>query len=104
ARGLKTAYLVSVPSTARSTFPRHTDDLQRYEFSEPQMGLPFRIVVYARDKPTADAGARAAFDRIKQLNDILSDYEDDSELSRLSRMAGAGQEVKVSDELCLVLK
>ena len=96
--------MVGVSRCARSTFPRHTDDLQRYEFSEPQMGLPFRIVVYARDKPTADAGARAAFDRIKQLNDILSDYEDDSELSRLSRMAGAGQEVKVSDELCLVLK
>src|SRR5207249_1558936 len=47
---------------------------------------------------------RGAFDRIKQLNDIVSEYEDDSELSRLSRMAGAGQEVKVSDELCLVLK
>ena len=96
--------MVGVSRCARSTFPRHTGDLQRYEFSEPQMGLPFRIVVYARHKPTADAGARAAFDRIKQLNDILSDYEDDSELSRLSRMAGAGQEVKVSDELCLVLK
>jgi len=68
------------------------------------MGLPFRIVVYARDKPTAEAAARAAFNRIKQLNDILSDYEDDSELSRLSRTAGSGQALKVSEELWLVLK
>jgi len=85
-------------------FSRHTEDLQRYEFNEPQMGLPFRIVVYAGDKPTAEAAARAAFNRIKQLNDILSDYEEDSELSRLSRTAGSGQVVKVSDELWLVLK
>ncbi len=68
------------------------------------MGLPFRIVLYAPDEPTAEAAARAAFDRIRQLNAILSDYEDDSELSRLSRTAGSGQAVKVSDELWLVLK
>ena len=102
--GLQTGLLAILLLTACSTFPRHTEDLQRYEFSEPQMGLPFRIVVYARDKPTAEAAARAAFNRIKQLNDILSDYEDDSELSRLSRTAGSGQAVKVSEELWLVLK
>ena len=102
--GLQTGLLAILLLTACSTFPRHTEDLQRYEFSEPQMGLPFRIVVYARDKPTAEAAARAAFNRIKQLNDILSDYEDDSELSRLSRTAGSGQALKVSEELWLVLK
>ena len=102
--GLQPGLLAILLLTACSTFPRHTEDLQRYEFSEPQMGLPFRLVVYARDKPTAEAAARAAFNRIKQLNDILSDYEDDSELSRLSRTAGSGQAVKVSEELWLVLK
>ncbi len=102
--GLQTGLLAILLLTACSTFPRHTEDWQRYEFSEAQMGLPFRIVVYAPDKPTAEAAARAAFNRIKQLNDLLSDYEDDSELSRLSRTAGSGQAVKVSDELWLVLK
>jgi len=67
-------------------------------------GLPFRIVLYAPDKPPAKAAARAAFDRIQQLNAILSDYEDDSELSRLSRTAGSGQAVRVSDDLWFVLK
>jgi len=81
--GLQTGLLALLLLTACSTFPRHTEDLQRYEFSEPQMGLPFRIVLYAPDKPTAEAAARAAFDRIHQLNAVLSDYEDDSELSRL---------------------
>src|SRR2546426_2153198 len=77
--------------------------LQRYEFSEPQMGVPFRIVLYAPNKETANASARAAFDRIKQLNDILSDYDDDTELSRLSRSSGPGRAVKVSDDLWRVL-
>src|SRR5439155_9257337 len=79
-------------------------ELERFEFSEPQMGLPFHVVLYAKDKPTAEASARAAFDRIQQLNDRLSDYETDSELSRLSQTAGSGQAVQVSDELWFVLE
>src|SRR5256885_15943234 len=77
--------------------------LHRCEFPEPQMGVPFRIVLYVPNKETANASARAAFDRIKQLNDILSDYDDDSELSRLSRSSGLGRAVKVSDDLWRVL-
>lgn len=77
--------------------------LQRYEFSEPQMGVPFRIVLYATDQERATASARAAFDRIKQLNDILSDYDDNSELSRLSGTSGQNRAVKVSDDLWRVL-
>ena len=68
----------------------HSTGLKRFEFSEPQMGLPFRIVLYAPDKPTAETSARAAFDRIQRLNAILSDYDTDSELSRLSQTAGSG--------------
>ena len=68
------------------------------------MGVPFRIVLYAPDKPTADQAARAAFGRIKQLNDILSDYDTDSELSRLSQTAGSGRAIQVSADLWFVLK
>jgi thiamine biosynthesis lipoprotein len=102
--GLQISLLAILLLAACATVPRDAQDLQRYEFSEPQMGLPFRIVLYASDKPSAEAGARAAFGRIQQLNAILSDYEDDSELSRLSRTAGSGQAVRVSDELWFVLK
>jgi thiamine biosynthesis lipoprotein len=52
---------------------------------------------------TAEAAALAAFSRIKQLNDIMSDYDADSELSRLSRTSGSGRAVKVSDDLWRVL-
>ena len=79
-------------------------DSRRYEFSEPQMGLPFHIVLYAPDQAIAHAAAGAAFDRIRQLNDILSDYDTDSELSRLSQTSGSGKVVQVSDDLWFVLQ
>jgi thiamine biosynthesis lipoprotein len=84
---------------ATSTLPQ-----QRFEYTRPEMGTPFRIVLYAVDKPSADAAANAAFARIKQLNDILSDYDTDSELSRLSQTAGGGKAVKVGDDLWHVLE
>ncbi|MFN7138466.1 MAG: FAD:protein FMN transferase [Limisphaerales bacterium] len=78
--------------------------LQRFEFQEPQMGVPFRIVLYAPDEPRAEAVAKAAFARVSHLNSLLSDYDYDSELSRLSRTSGSGQKVPISPELWTVLK
>jgi thiamine biosynthesis lipoprotein len=78
--------------------------LTRYEFERPEMGAPFRIVMYAASGEAATNAAEAAFVRVSQLNDILSDYEYDSELNQLSRTSGSGTEVKVSDDLWNVLK
>ena len=78
--------------------------LSRYEFSRPEMGVPFRIVLYAATEVEADTAANAAFARIAQLNDILSDYDPDSELSKLSRTSGSGRKIKLSDELWFVLQ
>jgi FAD:protein FMN transferase len=80
------------------------EQLDRFEFIEPQMGVPFRIVLYAPDSSTAQKAARAAFDRVAQLNESMSDYETDSELNELSRSSGQNQAVRVSDDLWLVLK
>jgi FAD:protein FMN transferase len=78
--------------------------LSRFEFTQPQMGLPFRIVLFAENEARATNAAAAAFDRIRQLNDIMSDYDSDSELSRLSQTAGKGEAVPVSRDLWTVLK
>ncbi len=67
------------------------------------MGLPFRVSLYAADEVTAKAAADAAFARIAVLNGILSDYDPDSELSRLSRSSGQGKVVPVSTTLWKVL-
>ena len=77
--------------------------LARYEFTEPQMGVPFKLIVYAGDEAAANRAARAAFKRIEELNAILSDYEDESELNRLGRGSPHAEPVKVSDDLFRVL-
>jgi FAD:protein FMN transferase len=77
--------------------------LQRFEFTEPEMGVPFRIVLYAPEAEAAQAAGRAAFNRVAQLNEIMSDYETDSELNELSRTSGQGKAVHVSDDLWRVL-
>src|SRR5665213_1380631 len=77
--------------------------LKRYEYHNPEMGSPFRIVLYAYNQLAADAAAKAAFQRIAQLNDIMTDYDTDSELNRLSQTSGSGKEIHVSDDLWTVL-
>ncbi|WP_020469892.1 FAD:protein FMN transferase [Zavarzinella formosa] len=77
----------------------------RFEFEEPHMGTKFRIVLYAKDRATADAAAKESFARVAELNRVMSDYLADSELSKLcakSTKALAGP-VKVSDDLFPVL-
>ena len=78
-------------------------NLSRYEFERPEMGVPFRFVLYAPDQKSAEAAAESAFERVKQLNSIMSDYDPDSELSKLSAGSGQGQAVAVSPDLWLVL-
>lgn len=77
--------------------------LQRFEFEQAQMGVPFRIVLYAESQAAAETAARAAFARVAELNQVFSDYEDDSELTKLSHTSGSGQAVPVSDELWRLL-
>ena len=67
------------------------------------MGLPFRIVLYTESQARAAAAARVAFARVAELNQIFSDYEDDSELTLLSRSSGSGRAVPVSEELWRLL-
>jgi thiamine biosynthesis lipoprotein len=100
---LVTLGLLLAAAVAGRTAAPNGAALERFEFSEPQMGVPFRVVFYAPDPATATNAARAVFARIRALNDVLSDYEFDSELSRLSRTAGRGETVPVSAELWTVL-
>jgi len=84
-----------------NSFPQA--NLHRYEAEQPQMGIPFRIVLYAPSDAVAEAAINAAFARIKALNQIFSDYENTSELTALNRTAGQGKVVPVSKELWEVL-
>src|SRR3954447_23760435 len=77
---------------------------QRFVFEKAEMAVPFRITLYAPDADTARAVSDAAFRRVEALNSILSDYDPDSELSRLGQGSGQGQRVRVSTALWRVLE
>ena len=76
----------------------------RCEYRQTHMGMPFRLVLYAADQASGDVAAAAAFQRISDLNRSLSDYEADSELSRLSKTSGTGAVVPLSADLARVLE
>jgi len=75
----------------------------RYEFQKPLMGSPFRLVFYAPDDSTAESAAHTVFAHLEQLNTLMSDYLDGSEINRLSGLSGRGKWVRVSDDLFAVL-
>ena len=77
--------------------------LQRFEFSHPAMGTLITITLYAPDLAAAKAAAAAAFQRIDALEDIMSDYQADSELMRLCDQP-FGTPVPVSKDLFDVLQ
>jgi thiamine biosynthesis lipoprotein len=83
--------------------PAPQQTLARYEFEQVEMSVPIRVVLYAPDKEAARAAAKAAFDRFRALNAVMSDYDETSELRRLCDTAGQGKAVKVSDDLWRVL-
>jgi FAD:protein FMN transferase len=76
--------------------------LKRYEYSLPRMGSIFHIELYAPDDATASRAAEAAFARAEDLEQIMSDYRDDSELMRLAR-EGARAPFPASNDLYDVL-
>jgi len=80
-----------------------TEDLQRFEFSQLHMGTPFRIVLYTGDEAQARRASDAAYARIQEIDRIFSDYNPESEVSRLGRTAGSGRAVHVSPDLWRLL-
>ena len=79
---------------------------ERFEYSQRHMGVQVRLVLYAPNEPAAVEAARAAFARIAELEDIMSDYRPASELMRLSARfsdAPGGPPVPVSADLFSVL-
>jgi FAD:protein FMN transferase len=76
---------------------------ERYQFTHPAMGTLITITLYAANPVTAKAAAAAAFQRIDALDDIMSDYQADSELLRLCEQP-PGTPVPVSAELFEVLQ
>lgn len=67
-----------------------TGQLKRYAYSQSKMGSPFQLIFFAADAVLADELAAKCFALVDTFNMIFSDYDPDSELSRLGAAAGAG--------------
>ncbi len=68
------------------------------------MGTKFTIVLYAPDVELANRAFHSAFSRIAQLNERCSDYNERSELSRLSSSSPHHQPQAVSEDLFRILQ
>lgn len=76
--------------------------LKRHAYSQPKMGSPFNIIFYAPDTVQADEIAKNCFALVDSFNLVFSDYDPNSELSRLGASAGAGSQ-PVSKQLLDIL-
>ncbi|HET6723352.1 MAG TPA: FAD:protein FMN transferase [Chitinophagaceae bacterium] len=72
--------------------------LKRFEFSENKMGSPFGIIFYHTDSAEAAQIAKECFSIVDSLNKIFSDYDSESEVSKLGLQTNH-TDIKVSDEL-----
>ena len=51
-----------------------------FSFSKPAMGTLFQVFFYANKEVNADIISEKAFERIRQLDNILSDYKENAEV------------------------
>src|SRR5262245_20623654 len=98
-------FLIVLPAAAACE-----EGLQRYSRSEVHMAVDFEVVLYAADVAKADGALTKAMQRIAELDKRLSDYDLNSELSKLSETSvnrddpsSPAPAVKVSDDLWHVL-
>ena len=76
------------------------EPLKLWQFREVHLAVDVELRVYAAEEADAKVAAQAAYARIDDLNRIFSDYDAESEISRLSR---TDQSTKVSPELWFLL-
>ncbi len=81
--------------------PQRTS-LSMFEAVESHMGTLMQIKCYAHDEMQAKQALRAAFDRIAQLDDTLSDYKAGSDLNRITASA-VNHPVRISPDLFRIL-
>lgn len=74
----------SGPGTRERQATHTSQTLERHEFTRLCMGVQTRIVIHADSYEIARDAAARAFDRIATLEQVMSDYRPDSEVSLLT--------------------
>lgn len=73
-------------------------DLLRIEDSLDAMGTTYSVVAYGEDRHKLMAAVEEAFEEVRRLDGMLSNYRPESEWSRVNREAAKGP-VRISSEL-----
>lgn len=81
---------------------QETRQLLRLEESVDAMGSTYSVVIYGYDRNQMEAAVEAAFDEVRRLDRLLSNYRLDSDLSEINRFA-AERPVKVTPEVFQLL-
>ena len=78
--------------------PADKTDTLRLESSVGAMGSAYSVVVYGEDRTRMEAAVDAAIAEVHRLDEMLSNYKPESELSEINRKAGESA-VDVTPEL-----
>jgi thiamine biosynthesis lipoprotein len=95
--------LVGCGSPPGPAAPARVIQTARVSQTERLMGVPWTITVHADSAAAGRAAIAAGFAEVARLERILSDYDPESELSRLSALAPTRHPIPVSDDLWRVL-
>jgi FAD:protein FMN transferase len=100
---LLAASVLTVAAGCRHSGPGTASPPTRCRETRRLMGVPWTITVYAGRDAAGRGAIAAAFAEIERLEGILSDYDPESELSRLSAAAPTQTPVPLSEDLWRVL-
>ncbi|HVZ55073.1 MAG TPA: FAD:protein FMN transferase [Chitinophagaceae bacterium] len=75
----------------------------RFRFTRPKMGSPFNLTLFCTDSSRAARLADSCYALVDSLNGIYSDYDPQSEVSRLAARPGLSQPQALSPELLAML-
>ena len=78
-------------------------DFTYHRFSEKCMGTNFTLLIDHENRKFAQIAAEKAFSEAHRLDNILSDYNSESELSKLSQNSGSSKYYSLSNDLFKVL-
>lgn len=82
--------------TGHFTSSTYAQSLHRYEFESVHMGITFELIFFASGDSVAQQASKLTFQKIEDLNTILSDYNKDSELNQLPDKSGHEKWIRVS--------
>ena len=76
----------------------------KHVFTRPKMGSPFNITVFTKDTNGLAEAIEKAYVRVDALNQVFSDYDSTSEISKLCQKYRVGEWFTVSNDLFFMLK